>query len=140
MDHLKLISNTCMLQHVRAAARRVTDHYEKALKPTGLTASQFTTLVAIARFRDPPITMLAERLTMDRTTMTRVLAPLQRRGLVSQNADAQDKRMRRLSLTPDGISLLREAEAIWDGVQAHMLEKLSPEVWEEMRDQLAKLT
>ena len=140
MDHLSLISDTCMLQHVRAAARRVTEHYENVLRPTGLTASQFTTMVAVARLKDPPITSLAERLAMDRTTLTRVIAPLQRRGLLEQKQDEEDKRIRRLSLTDEGRTLLSEAEEYWDVAQSQMLEKIPPEVWAKMRGQLAKLT
>ena len=140
MDHLALISETCMLQHVRAAARRVTERYESALRPTGLTASQFTTMVAVARLKDPAITRLAELLAMDRTTLTRVIAPLQRRGLLAQTQDEKDKRIRRLSLTDDGSSLLSEAEEYWDKAQSQMLEKIPPEVWAELRGQLAKLT
>ncbi|MEO1796347.1 MAG: MarR family transcriptional regulator [Pseudomonadota bacterium] len=140
MDHLKLISETCMLQHVRAAARRLTEHYETILQPTGLTASQFTTLVATARAKGAPISFLAERLDMDRTTMTRVIAPLERRGLVATLPDKDDKRLRRLMLTDEGRALLTEAEALWDRAQDKMLEKITPDDWADMRGQLAKLT
>jgi DNA-binding MarR family transcriptional regulator len=50
---------------------------------------------------------------MDRTTLTAALKPLQRRGLVTVMVDAQDKRSRRLKLTPAGRALLARAVPVW---------------------------
>ena len=56
---------------------------------------------------------VAELLAMDRTTLTANLKPLERRGLLNVTPDAQDRRARRLTLTPYGLSLLERAIPIW---------------------------
>jgi DNA-binding MarR family transcriptional regulator len=51
---------------------------------------------------------------MDRTTLTAALKPLQRRGLVTVAKDPADRRGRRLSLTPEGKTLLASAVPVWE--------------------------
>jgi DNA-binding MarR family transcriptional regulator len=60
---------------------------------------------------------------MDRTTLTANLKPLERRGLVTVAVDEEDRRSRRLSLTPAGRALLAEAYPIWEREHAEV-EKL----------------
>ena len=55
---------------------------------------------------------------MDRTTLTANLKPLERRGLVKVTVDEEDKRSRRLRLTPAGRALLVEAVPLWKRTQA----------------------
>ena len=65
----------CACANLRKAARVVTQAYDKALKPTGLRATQFTVIATLATEGDAPLTRLAEALVMDRTTLTRNLKP-----------------------------------------------------------------
>ena len=57
---------------------------------------------------------VANLLAMDRTTLTAALKPLERRGLLSIEADPKDKRGKRLRLTADGMALLSVAVPIWE--------------------------
>jgi len=57
---------------------------------------------------------VATLLAMDRTTLTAALKPLERRGLVTVAKDPADRRSRRLSLTPEGKSLLASAVPVWE--------------------------
>ena len=50
---------------------------------------------------------------MDRTTLTALLKPLARRGLVEALVDETDRRNRRLVLTKAGQSALAAAMPIW---------------------------
>jgi len=50
---------------------------------------------------------------MDRTTLTAALKALTRRKLVKVAVDRQDKRSRRLAITPAGRALLAKAFPIW---------------------------
>ena len=54
---------------------------------------------------------------LDRTTLTAALKPLERRGLVAVTKDPSDRRGRRLSLTPEGRTLLASAVPVWE--QSH---------------------
>ena len=64
----------CSCFNLRRAARRVTQVYDHALAPSGLKATQFTLLVVLEGAdagEGIAMTRLAEKLGMDRTTLTR---------------------------------------------------------------------
>ena len=107
----------CLCFNLRKAARSLTQIYDAALKPTGITAPQFTLLTAVKRQGPVSLSDLAAALGMDRTTLTRNLKPLQRDGLVA-SAEGDDRRVRLLTLTAMGRDRLRDAEPLWRAVQS----------------------
>ncbi|HXH83164.1 MAG TPA: MarR family transcriptional regulator, partial [Candidatus Tectomicrobia bacterium] len=54
--------DACACFAVRRAARAITQHYDRRLRPTGLRATQFTLLVVLARADGMPLHRLADRL------------------------------------------------------------------------------
>jgi hypothetical protein len=66
---------SCNCFAVRKAARAVTQHYDRALRKSGLRATQFNTLVVLAKAGPMPMAGLAEFLGMDRTSLTRNVQP-----------------------------------------------------------------
>ncbi len=106
----------CLCFNLRKATRALTQTYDAALKPVGVTAPQFTLLTAVKRQGPVPLSDLAGALGMDRTTLTRNLKPLQRDGLVV-SAEGDDRRVRLLTLTAAGRTRLRDAEPLWRAVQ-----------------------
>ena len=69
------------------ASRVVTRHYDSALAPVGLSTSSYSILSRTAREGPLPLGALAARLAMDRTTLSRELAPLVDAGLVEAEPD-----------------------------------------------------
>ena len=68
---------------------------------------------------------------MDRTTVTANVKPLERRGLVKVRVDREDRRNRRLELTPSGQALLAAAAPIWQRAHAateRRLRSSSPDI------------
>ncbi len=119
------VRDTCLCLHLQRAARKVARHFDDALRPLDLTNGQFSLLMSLNRPEPPSIGAVAELLAMDRTTLTAMLKPLERRDLVKVRVDKQDKRSRRLSLTPAGRKLLVRAFPIWQ--EAHKAaERLLP--------------
>src|SRR5208282_5945904 len=96
------VRDTCLCLHLQRAARAVARRFDAALRPLGLTNGQFSLLMSLNRPEAPSIGSVAALLAMDRTTLTANLKPLERRRLVKVTVDAEDKRSRRLSLTPAG--------------------------------------
>jgi DNA-binding MarR family transcriptional regulator len=107
----------CLCFNLRKAARTLTQSYDAALKPAGITAPQFMLLTALERQAPVSLSDLAGALGMDRTTLTRNLKPLQRDGLVA-SAAGDDRRVRLLTLTAAGRARLRDAEPLWRAVQS----------------------
>jgi DNA-binding MarR family transcriptional regulator len=133
------IANTCVMQTLRAASRAVTQAYEAAFAPFGLTASQFSTLVAAAYGDGASLSDMADRIGMDRTTLTRVLDPLVRRGLVVSSSDKRDARTRLIRLSGEGRALLSQAIPAWEKIQAETLARIGKEAWPDLKSALMKV-
>jgi len=103
----------CTCSRVRKAARRVSQIYDQALEPYGLTISQYGILVSLRQNEGVSIGQLAERMVMDPTSLTRSLKPLERQGFISLATDPNDRRARRLSLTAAGLAVMRMAKPGW---------------------------
>ena len=125
----------CTCTRLRMAARAVTQTYDAMLQPSGLRATQFTLLAALATIGDAPLTQLADRLVMDRTTLTRNLKPLVGEGLVAIAADA-DRRIRRVHLTKAGRQAFETALPLWQRAQAGLVERFGQTRWAGLLDDL----
>ena len=95
----------CSCFRLRRAARRVTNAYDRALAPIGITAVQFTVLAEIARNSGLSVAALGDRLATERTAMSRVVKPLLQAGLV-EDGPGDDARARHLRLTEMGLERL----------------------------------
>lgn len=107
------VRGSCLCLHLQRAARAVARHFDEAFRPLGLTNGQFSLLMSLNRAVPPTISSVAALLAMDRTTLTAALKPLERRGLVTITVDPDDRRSRRLSLTPAGRTALAAAVPVW---------------------------
>jgi DNA-binding MarR family transcriptional regulator len=113
-------ARNCACFNLRKAARAVTQLYEAALAPSGMRATQFSVLTALALVDSAPLSRVADGLVMDRTTLTRNLRPLARRGWVRIEAGDEDRRERYLSLTRSGRAALDRALPLWQQAQARL--------------------
>jgi DNA-binding MarR family transcriptional regulator len=118
----------CTCFNLRKAARAVTQMYDQTLKPTGLRTTQFSLLAVIDRVGPRGMAELAEKLVMDRTTLTRNLKPLLDRSLVKHVAGA-DRRQHPVAITAKGRTALKQAQPYWREAQAHMAGSLGRTRW-----------
>ena len=82
-----------------------------------------------------PVTALAQRMAMDRTTLTRNLKPLERMGLVTL-APGPDRRTRTVRLTDPGRDAVRRAAPRWREAQAVMADALGADRLQRLHDLL----
>ncbi|OWY64609.1 MarR family transcriptional regulator [cyanobacterium TDX16] len=128
---LSNVANTCTCFNLRKATRVVTQFFDEQLKPSGLLITQFTILVAIAQISSGTINDLADRLVMDRTTLTRNLKPLQREGFVTIQL-GEDRRIRIVSLTAKGRDTLATALPLWEQAQTSVIDGLGKQQWNSL--------
>ena len=133
------IAKTCIMQALRSTARQITQRYEEALRPEDLTASQFTILAAISAQAGITVTTLAERIGMDRTTLNRVLAPLQRRGLVRLEASRKDARAKAVHLEAIGKAAFERAVPLWEQAQDDALKRIDAKALDDLQASLKAL-
>ena len=94
----------------------MTRFYDQALAPFGLRITQYPILVWLASAGPASMSVLAERMVMDRATMGHNLRPLEAQGLVTLRA-GEDRRSRVVALTEVGRAKLRQARPAWQAAQ-----------------------
>lgn len=106
----------CHCLAARRRARALTRLYEEELRSHGLRATQFSILSALSILGPTPLSELAERLGLERTTLTRSANVLEERGWLGE-AETADDRVRALCLTEAGRAKVEEAYPAWRRVQ-----------------------
>lgn len=135
------VRDNCMCLHLQRAARAVARRFDEALRPVGLTNGQFSLLMSLNRPEPPLMRDVASLLAMDRTTLTAMLKPLSRRGLLEVSPDDSDRRGRRLKLLPEGRAVLATAVPIWSATEAEVEANLvDAGEAERLRDDLRRLS
>ena len=133
----------CACLQLRKVTRKVTQLYDRALVPAGLTTAQFSARSFVNRTPDPSVGDIAARLVMDPTTATRLLRPLMRDKLIELAPAAGDKRRRAVRLTPKGRKKFEEALPLWRAAQADLGKTLGRRrfraLWDTLETSLAQL-
>ena len=133
----------CVCLNLRGAARAVTQMYDEVLRPSGLKATQFSVLAAVATEGPASMTVIAKALVMDRTTLTRNLKPLMDRGLVKAGKVADDRRQRRIVVTGEGKAILAKALPLWKKAHEQIVSGIGFARWQGMvrlLDEAVRLT
>src|SRR3984957_7744805 len=131
MSNPPTIAFLCMCASFRRASRVLTQHYDTALRPFGLRATQFTLLQALSLAGEVSQGTLGEILAIDSTTLTRTLAIMVRRGwIVSRFGDG--RRERWLSLSDAGTAEFKRARPHWEKVQRALRAQLGDKPWNEL--------
>jgi DNA-binding MarR family transcriptional regulator len=126
----------CTCAALRRTARRLTQAYDRALRPAGLRLTQYSVLAnlarAVAEGRALTVTDLARRLAMDRTTLTRNLRPLEAAGWILITA-GPDRRSRTVVLTKAGMRSFEAAQPLWQAAERTFRQALGREDAAELR-------
>jgi len=123
----------CVCINLRRMSRAVSQIYDDALAPAGLKITQFCLLRAIERLGPTSVGALADDQELDRTTLTRNLALLERDGLIEQSPGA-DKRTSVAQLTRAGGAVIARALPYWEGVQKELRRALGAETLAQLSD------
>jgi DNA-binding MarR family transcriptional regulator len=122
----------CACSQVRRLARKLSSLYDTLLSPEELTITQYSLLVNIERAGQLSHTVLADKVGMERTTLTRNLRPLTRAKWVAV-ATGQDRRQHLLQLTPAGRRKLVRSLPLWEEAQRQFLSQIGSESLQELR-------
>ncbi len=129
----------CLCLNLRRAARRLTQAYDHALRTSGLKITQFQLLAAVQGFGRTTLIPLADFMGMDRTTLTRNLAVLDRNGLVRVEQGDEDRREQWVSLSDKGREAVARAFPAWRQVQRVSIEALGTAQAHGLLDELSNV-
>jgi DNA-binding MarR family transcriptional regulator len=122
----------CLCLASRRAARAITRAFDKELRPHGIRTTQFS-LLAMLELKGPQsIGDLADALGTDRTTLTRNLALVEDRSLVTIRP-GDDARARIVAITPKGKSSVRRAFPAWRKAQSTLTSSLGAPLADSLR-------
>ena len=128
----------CACTALRKASRAISRAYDAALAPTGLTSAQYAILRRVQRAGPLPLSRLAEWLVMDRTSLYRALAPMERAGWLTLASGAG--RAKVATLTAAGDDLIERAVPHWEGAQRRVVDTFGADRWAELQASIAALT
>jgi len=117
-------TSVCFNLAMRKSSRLITKFYEERLSTLGLKAGQFSVLRAVDYKKQTTNKELQGILAIDQTTLSRNLKPLFRDGYLHLQADANDARVKLISLTPEGEALYQSALPVWEKAQQDIIHKL----------------
>jgi DNA-binding MarR family transcriptional regulator len=117
------MARLCLSASLRRTERLVTRHYDSYLEEVGVTAVQLPMLATIASAEQPTFRLLTELLDVDRSTLSRNLALLERMGFVSIGAPSGPK-PGPIALTAKGRETLRRAHERWKLAHAELMGRL----------------
>jgi len=118
----------CAGWNSRLAARRITKFLDERMQLSGLSVAQFALMAQVAAAADDTLGALADRMSLDQSTLSRNLRALEAAGLVEIASAEQDLRRRAVWLTETGARSLEVALPIWRRAHAALAERLDPQL------------
>ena len=129
----------CMCASFRRASRALTQRYDEALRPLGLTGTQFTILQVLSLTGEIPQGRVGEILAMDSTTLTRTLQIVSRHGWIATRR-GKDRRERWMRLSPSGEKEFRRALPHWERAQEQLRAQLGEKLWNNLMNLTSEVT
>ena len=132
------VAGRCAAVRTLGTARVITRHFDVALRPVGLTITQFTLLVTIGQMKPESISQIGQWLNIDRTSLTRNLKPLEDAGYVTRGKEGP-ARKRKIDLTPAGAQILEKAYPLWQKAQGKVEARFSGDGYNDAKMALKSL-
>lgn len=100
-----------VFEKIRTISRVVTRHFDDAMRPYGITASQFVLLRDLKV--ETKAVHLARTHNIEKSTLSRNLGRLETLGLIERGINKR-REGQPLRITEDGLEVLRAAETSWE--------------------------
>src|ERR1700723_2444149 len=122
------IPKPCACAIVRRTARLLARTYDGALAGSGMNVTQFAVMRAVERHENEPLSRVADDLVMERTSLYRALALLERNKWINLKS-GRDNRSRCASISSLGRRALDRAQPDWAHTQSAIVEKFGRDRW-----------
>ena len=133
------IDLACACATARRAARAVTQLYDHHLRASEIGATQFALLSMLNGVGPCSQAAIGDGLALDKTTLSRNLALLRKKGWIETTPSA-DGRERRYVLSKIGRSRLAAAQSAWRRAQEQLRASMTAKDWDAMWKTFRTLT
>ena len=130
----------CSCNMMRKSARKITQFYENSLREAGIKPTQFSILAALANTGPIQLSQLADRLLLERTSLTRNLNVLERNTWIDIQPGEEDSRQRVVSLSRNGYKQLDLAIPYWQKAQKAIAKDMGQDTMTGLRCTLDEMT
>jgi DNA-binding MarR family transcriptional regulator len=122
------VAGACLGMRVARLHRVIARRYEQALQTAGLTQPQMEVLASLIIAAGPVRpAALAARLMLERSTLSRNLALMQKKGWVAVAETSATGRAMSVTITDAGTAAFTSADAAWRRAQADATRMLGPD-------------
>lgn len=118
---------TASLQHFRVIFSSVKKHLSDTESTCGISGSQLWVLYELNRAPDLKVTELAANLAIHQSTASNLIEKLVKKELIVKKRETTDQRVVRLSLTEQGVEMIKSAPPSPRGVLRDALDRLDTE-------------
>jgi DNA-binding MarR family transcriptional regulator len=125
-DIAEMTAGSCVATRVRQLSRIVTRVYDDAMRPLGITASQYTLLAQLAARDAITAVEIGHELDIEKSTLSRNLKRLLALGHINMDPPA-GRRGRGLHLTAKGQAVLKDAFPVWQDAQKRTVSAMGAE-------------
>lgn len=125
--------------HLSLAARVHERRLDEQLKTLGLTRTTWCILLAVGNEGLSQPSDIADFVGIDRTATSRALRHMEDQGLLARSSGTQDRRTRRVELTPSGCQAITQATPFARENASNLAELLDPHEMDELKRLLTKL-
>jgi DNA-binding MarR family transcriptional regulator len=130
----------CSCNMMRKSARKITQFYENSLREAGIKPTQFAILASLANTGPIQLTQLADRLLLERTSLTRNLNILERNTWIDIQPGEEDSRQRVVSLSKSGYKQLDYAIPYWQKAQKAIAKDMGQDTITGLKRTLDEMT
>jgi DNA-binding MarR family transcriptional regulator len=124
---------------IRCARQIAVAIYVEELEPFKITSVQYAALVAIRANPGADQRTLVDLIAIDRSTIGTLLGRLEEAGLVTRTSPPENQRIKQVSLTQKGATLLEDSAGAINRVQQRLLEPLTSSEQAQLIALLSKL-
>jgi len=119
-------------------SRAMLNMLQKKFRQAGsdITVEQWTLLINIRNAGGQSQQQLAGQVYLDKTTITRLAAGLEKKGLIRRTSASDDRRQKRLIITARGTALLAELKPVALSAQQQVLQDIDPKKLQSCREVL----
>lgn len=123
------------LLRLRRIATYLNFMYEAVLEEDSITPVQFEVMLYIDSSSPCSITEVADFMVVDKSTSSRLIKSIQEKGWVTIEDDREDRRRKKLNLTPQGKEIISKLHSNWVLVESDIRNKYD-EAIEYLEEQL----
>jgi DNA-binding MarR family transcriptional regulator len=129
--------STSLLYAVKRVELAVRAHLDDLLKPSGITALQYTALTVLERHEGLPAAQLARDSFVTAQSMADIVRALEKRDLIHRERNPHNRRELLIHLTETGRRLLADHAAEVGALEERMISKLTARQVDQFRAALA---